>query len=256
MNEIVKSISIENMVNQRDAVVSKLEQIATLIGEALQLAQAAHVGCPRLMLDGPRGRVTFNNELAQLRAVVDGPAWEYLLSESGLRTFMDATSRSKWDEQVDKCDVPPLTIENVEATFKMLYDARAEMFDRGVLHVFKRLSWDYKTNQPCKFGKRIILTYFRDYFGFVNHRGADEVDDLMRVFSVLDGKPEPDHRSSTYHRAHEAESAGLSSYETDYFALKWFKKGTAHLVFKRADLVEQLNRILAKHHPNALPARA
>jgi len=44
--------------------------------------------------------------------------------------------------------------------------------------------------------------------------------------------------------------------ENDYFHLRWFKNGNGHLTFKRADLVEQMNRILAKHYPNALASEA
>ena len=39
----------------------------------------------------------------------------------------------------------------------------------------------------------------------------------------------------------------------DYFDLKWFLKGSCHVTFTRPDLVDKLNAIIAKHHPNALP---
>jgi len=32
------------------------------------------------------------------------------------------------------------------------------VFERGVINVFKELSWDFKTNSPCKFGAKIIVT--------------------------------------------------------------------------------------------------
>ena len=33
-----------------------------------------------------------------------------------------------------------------------------------------------------------------------------------------------------------------------------FKNGNAAITFTRLDLVEKLNKIIAKHYPNALPA--
>lgn len=106
------------------------------------------------------------------------------------------------------------------------------------------------------FGKRIILSYFSSY-GHPTSRSADRLDDLLRVFHVLDGKPEADHRQGVYYMASEAHRQGHSFAENGYLAMKWYKKGSAHITFKRLDLVEQLNRILAKHYPNALPpARA
>lgn len=41
-----------------------------------------------------------------------------------------------------------------------------------------------------------------------------------------------------------------------YFHLRWFKNGNGHLTFSRPDLVEAMNRILAKHYPNALACEA
>ena len=60
------------------------------------------------------------------------------------------------------------------------------MFDQGVIECFKKLSWAYKTNLPQKFGKRIIVSYLTYTYG-INNNAADHLDDLMRVFHVLDG---------------------------------------------------------------------
>ncbi|HHJ4492541.1 TPA: DUF4942 domain-containing protein, partial [Citrobacter freundii] len=36
---------------------------------------------------------------------------------------------------------------------------------------------------------------------------------------------------------------------------RYFQKGTAHLAFKRLDLVEKMNDIIAKHYPGLLSHR-
>lgn len=69
------------------------------------------------------------------------------------------------------------------------------------------------------------------------------------------GCPQPDHRQGVYAHIRAAEQAGRTEIELAHFHLRWFRKGTAHLTFKRLDLVDGLNRILAKHYPNALAAR-
>lgn len=265
---LVKSVSITNMANQRAAVLERLRQALDLMAEAESLARAAHVGFPRFVIDNHyslRGRMTtVSGDYSSSRPdverdilqTVDGPAWQYLLSESGLRTFMDSQAREKWDTQIREGEVPPLTLDNIEATFGVLYGSRGEMFERGVIECFRALSWSYKTNTPHMFGKRIIMSYFSSY-GHPASRAADRLDDLLRVFHVLDGKPEADHRQGVYYMASEAQRQGNSFAENGYLAMKWYKKGSAHITFKRLDLVEQLNRILAKHYPNALPpARA
>lgn len=39
------------------------------------------------------------------------------------------------------------------------------------------------------------------------------------------------------------------------FAIKYFQKGTAHINFKRPELLDKLNDIIARHYPGALSAR-
>jgi Domain of unknown function (DUF4942) len=263
--DLVKSISITNLANQRAAVVERVRQALDLLAEAERLARAAHLGFPRLVLDdsyGCRGRPTITGEYAKrdeaeaaIVSVIDTRGWSYLLSESGLRTFMDARAREQWNKQLAEGDVPELTAANIEATFAQLYGSRGDMFERGVLQCFRRLSWDYRTNQPFKFGKRIIVKYLLSQ-GSTNHRVTDELDDLIRAFCVLDGQPEPDHRHGAYCLVSDARQARRSEAENAYVHLRWFKNGNEHVTFKRLDLVGKMNLILAKHYPNALASEA
>ncbi|EOB9648108.1 DUF4942 domain-containing protein, partial [Escherichia coli] len=41
----------------------------------------------------------------------------------------------------------------------------------------------------------------------------------------------------------------------DFFSIRYFQKGTAHITFKRIDLTEKMNDIVAKHYPGMLAAR-
>ncbi|OHU98946.1 hypothetical protein BLA34_18355 [Ralstonia solanacearum] len=263
--DVVPSVSIANLANQRTAVVERIRTALNLLAEAEQLARSAHLGFPRLVLDNSyarRGVVTVTGEYAKrteaeqaILHTIDAQGWNHLLSESGLRTFMDARARAQWHQQLADGNVPELTATNIEATFTELHGARGDMFERGVLGCFRRLSWDYKTNQPFRFGKRIILKSLFSY-GSLNHHGTNELDDLLRVFHILDGKPEADHRAGVYHQISHARQQRQTEAENDYLRLRWFKNGNGHLTFKRSDLVDEMNRILAKHYPNALASQA
>ena len=189
----------------------------------------------------------------QLRLGIDTAAWQYLMHESGLRSLMDASAREKWDKAIAEGDIPELTEANVRATFKMLHDSRGEMFERGVVACFKALAWCYKTNLPQKFGKRIVVTYLNSSYS----RKHDAIDDLLRVMHVLDGKPEPDHRGGFRSMLCAANLDGYimkaGQCENEYVCVRTFKNGNGHVTFKRLDLVETMNRIIAKHYPGALP---
>ena len=49
-----------------------------------------------------------------------------------------------------------------------------------------------------------------------------------------------------------AERNKLKTVDGAYFDMKWVLKGKGHIVFNRPDLVDKMNLILAKHHPNAI----
>lgn len=263
---VVRSVSIENLINQRTAVLRDVRTALETLNAAEDLAIAAHLGFPRICLEGNYGRTAQSitgphSEIVdavfeKMRKEIDAGAWKYLMHESGLRTFMDAQSRKQWDEQIGKETVPDLTWQTIEATFSSLYAARGEMFERGVIECFRRLSWHYKTNLPQKFGKRIVMPHIYLY-GHTNPRVTDELDDLIRVFCVLEKRPEPDHREGVQTLLGKAEAEPgrwRKSCENDYLHIKVFKNGNGHILFKKLELVEQLNKIIAKHYPNALAA--
>lgn len=288
--ELVKSVSIENLVNQRCAVLERIESAVKMLRDASEIASTANLGMPRFTVSTGYGRrgdgievntafvcpdragATMRSGSAELDAVmkaikkgIDATGWQYLMHESGMRSLMDATARQKWDGAVHEGDIPELTAPNIRSTFTMLHDSRGEIFERGVIECFRSLSWHYKTNQPQKFGKRIVLTYLRNSvtggkwggassLGYPNNRSCDKLDDLSRVFSVLDGKPEPDHRAGWYGRVSNCARLSDPMPADDYMSIKRFRNGNGHATFLRLDLVDKMNKIIAKHYPGALPA--
>jgi hypothetical protein len=266
ITDLVPGLSIDALLQRRDDMVARIKSAHTLLNEADQLAEALFGEENRghrldLMTSGSRRSFTCPGGDEELIREIDGRAWSYLLQQSGLQTFLDAAAREKWRTAIDKNDVPPLTRANIEGTFTHLYETRGEMFERGVLAVFRALSWEYKTNTPVRFGKRLILDRIIEVWGdrkspylSVAHGGADKLDDLIRVLSVLEGKPEPDHRQGTYHKLTALDwPKATKDADLGYFTVRGFKNGNGHLTFTCPALVDQLNKILAKHHPNALP---
>lgn len=267
--DLIPSIALDALLAQRDASIEQLRTIATAVrayqgigetiwpkGEDGPYRSAPYAFREPLSLR-PSGRGAYLEDaekwLAAATKDVDAAIWDHLLEQSGLWTFFDSKARDEWRKQIDERQTPPLTADNIRATFESLYKQRGEFFERGILELFRKLSWEYKTNRPIAFGKRIIIRYLCGSFG---HPGssADALDDLDRAFHLLDGKPEPDHRSSIkarmWHRNSRSEPL-----ESPYMQIKTFGNGNGHVTFLRPELVDKLNGILAKHHPNAL-ARA
>lgn len=273
---LVKSISIENLLAQRDGVLTRVRLAMETLQEAERICNAAGISDAlkyssfNRILQGPdRYRDTClleDKSIEQITKRLDASAWQHLLYESGIRTLMDAKARAEWDEKIMNAQVPELTSINIKETFGQLYNSRDEIFERGVINCFKALSWHYKTNRPFAFGKRLVMRGIRGHvtptraggggtsLGYVNQRNTDQLDDLSRVFHVMDGKPEPDHRQGWYSLLNQCNKTTDPDPENAYLKIRSFRNGNGHVTFKRPDLVAKMNAILARHYPAMLPA--
>ena len=140
----------------------------------------------------------------------------------------------------------------------LLHQNKDEVFERGVINVFRGLSWNYKTNCPCKFGSKIIVNNLVrwDRWGvhLITGQQADRVADLERMLHLFSGRPIPDNRENIIIRLddHIQSVQGQECYEDEMFSIRYFKKGSAHITFRKPQLVDRLNDIIARHYPEAL----
>lgn len=241
-------------------VLQQLDDISTLthsIGgkTALDWAMKQNFRCGCWLMEKP--------EVA-MKAItrnLDRGIWRDLMKKSGMLSLMDAAAREQWYNSLEKDDIPAVSEENIMSTFEQLHLNKGAVFERGVINVFKGLSWDYRTNSPCKFGAKIIVTGLVkfDRWGFGLNWGwqRDRLADLERMLMLLDGKPVPDNRADVTRRLgdHIHENRHSNRYEDEMFAIKYFQKGTAHITFKRPELVDKLNDIIAQHYPGMLAAK-
>lgn len=74
---------------------------------------------------------------------------------------------------------------------------------------------------------------------------------------LLDGKAIPDTPGeiAMHLMEHIRDNPDRDVYNDAYFTIRYFQKGTAHLTFKRPELVEKMNDIIAKHYPGILASR-
>ena len=70
---------------------------------------------------------------------------------------------------------------------------------------------------------------------------------LERMLHLLSGKPIPDNRGNiTINLDDHIQSVqGKGRYEDEMFIIKYFKKGSAHITFKRLELIDRINDIIA-----------
>ncbi len=264
--DVICSTSIERIVTGRNAalgqvevLMQQLDDISTLtrsIGgkSALDWAMKQDIRCGCWLMEKPE---------AAMKAITrnfDRGIWRDLMKKSGMLSLMDAAVREQWYNSLEKDDIPAVSEENILNTFEQLHLNKGEVFEREVINVFKGLSWNYKSNSPCKFRAKIIVPGLvkHDRWGFDLNWGwlRGRLADLERMLMLLDRKPVPDNRADVTRRLgdHIHENRHSTRYEDEMFAIKYFQKGTAHISFKRPELLDKMNDIVAKHFPSMLPA--
>lgn len=264
--DVICSTSIERIVTGRNAALSLTEILIHQLSDISALTDS--IGGGKANEWGVR-QYRYDCWLMEkpetaIKAItrnIDRSIWKDLMQRSGMLSLMDAQARDEWYNSLEKDDIPAISEANILSTFKQLHHSKGEVFERGVINVFKGLSWNYKTNSPCKFGVKIIVSGLVKYdrWGFGLNWGCqrDRLADLERMLMLLDGKPVPDNRADVTRRLGDHIHANRHStrYEDEMFAIKYYQKGTAHITFRRPELVDKLNDIIARYYPGILAAR-
>lgn len=263
--DVICSTSIERIVTGRNAALAKIETLIQQLDDISTLT--SNIGGGKANEWGVRQYRydcwLMDKPETAIKAItqnIDRSIWKDLMNKSGMLALMDAQARDEWYNSLEKDDIPAVSEENILSTFEQLHQSKAEVFERGIINVFKGLSWDYKSNSPCKFGKKIIVDglvqYDRWGFHFRHGRRREQLADLDRMLNLLDGKPVPENRNDLSVRldAHICKQHA-SVFEDEYVEIRYFQKGTGHIIFKRSDLIDKMNGIVARYFPATLPPR-
>ncbi|MBO6755719.1 MAG: DUF4942 domain-containing protein [Roseibium sp.] len=213
----------------------------------------------------------------ELKDLADGPETFEALGETGIETvrgyarrMVDAVKAadlngSVWLQDlttavdafesliINPKGLPPVTVDNIMATLNGLLGQSNEIFMRGVANSFSALDRRFRSHDGFKIGSRIIIDRLCDADGWLSYgRREDVFVDVERIFKVLDGgKPGAMYGSIIEVIRRErgnSLNARYSEHEGDYFKVRIFKNGNAHLWFTRKDLVLKVNRILAEYY--------
>ncbi|ETS32579.1 restriction endonuclease subunit M [Photorhabdus temperata] len=265
-SELILSTSMERIVTGRDSALMQIKQIIEQLDAISRLTSEIGGGTAQgwAMKAGHRYDSWLTEKadkaMPAITRNIDRSIWRDLMLKSGMMSLMDAQARDQWHKNLEEGDLPAISEANILSTFEQLHLNKIDVFERGIINVFKGLSWDYKTNSPFSFGKKIIINNLvtHNRWGFSLSWGwrRDQLADLERMLFLLDGKPISDNRGDISIRLmeHIRDNPAKEVYEDEFFSIRYYQKGTAHLTFKRLELVERMNDIIAKHYPRILAA--
>lgn len=194
------------------------------------------------------------------RRLTDVDVWARIVEMTDLEKLMDKTAKDQLRQQL-MSDPPEVTEENVFATLEQFASDAGTIFRRGIATAFSALDRRFRSHDGWKIGSRLILERALDENGYWNHWTSkrDTLQDIERVFFVLDGKQVPPtyagiigaieetRRDGRFGEARQSETA------SDYFTARCFKNGNLHLWFKRDDLLAKVNRLIGEYYGAPIP---
>ncbi len=192
----------------------------------------------------------------RVQYALDESMWRRAFDLTGFKQLMDAQAVAEFERSL-KPRPPDFTEANIRSTFIALQGESRDMFRRGVVNVFRYLSDNYKTNssEPFRIGRKVIMVYmvntnFRGGLQIRYGRPDDSLNDIDRVFKTLDEKK---FQANAFCSALNASFKAGQLHECDTYRAKAFKNGNLHMEFKRADLLDKVNELIAEHYANTLP---
>ena len=181
--------------------------------------------------------------------------WHTMVERLEIRRFMSVAAWKELSEQIDKGEVPELTVEAIGAMVRQFSERAPAMLEQAVAEVFDFLRpphSDYKRNSEFEVPRRVALTWVIDTWytkAFASeglrprYQCEQQLTALENVFSSLDGKgaTTKGHVSQLSEAIRKTKRGELG--QTEYFAFRGYNNGALHLEFRRLDLLQKFNAI-------------
>lgn len=184
-------------------------------------------------------------------------AWAFIVDKTQIKSLLSIKKQGELDAQLfgdrdnrDEDLLPEITEENIFEFINGTLGKAEDLVEDALQEVFEILRphhsyHNFKSNSEFEIGKRVCFEWYMDTscgMCRTNYSREKELGAIDKLFHLLDGKPIPQYPSGIVIALNEACRAKKWEAETDYFILKWYKKGSLHIEFKRLDLVAEINK--------------
>jgi predicted RNA methylase len=259
MNQIITRASIAEIARHRNAALAAFERARFMENEAReQMAEAARI----LKVAAPFAAGLFStHDVKDItdRHYIDGRVWDSVIHSTELNHLMDKKAKDELRQQL-MTDAPEFTEETAYATIEQFMAESGMIFRRGIAEMFSNLDRRFRSHSGWKIGSRVILSRMFDDNGWWNYHSdhRSTLQDIERTFLILDGrKPVADYAGIVgvleNHRRLDGRGARQSEVESEFYTIRIFMNGNAHLWFKRDDLVAQANRMIGEYYGEVIP---
>ncbi|MHC1245220.1 DUF4942 domain-containing protein, partial [Escherichia coli] len=158
--DVIPSVAIDRIIAQRNEGIALFMQAMECLATARRILLDASgdiflYGFEDCVTDSVRCMDKPEEAKRNITRLADRKIWDRLMADTGMYTFMSSCQRDEWNSQLMSDTCPEITLDNVLATFRHLNASKMQTFEQGLIDVWRKLSWDYRTNNPCRLGKKI-----------------------------------------------------------------------------------------------------
>ena len=203
---------------------------------------------------------SLNDEIFELTARF----WRYVFKRTKLSEIATSSFIKKFDEFTEQTEKLAFTVNNIEEVLLYVLGNQGQIMKECLLTTFDTATTfhaknkvhveGWKTNSTYKVNKKIILPYAVTYDGWWGWnyyaRTRDFLLDIDKVLSWLTGNKgyistyqAMDNRFTEIRRG---DCSYRDVFESTFFKIRFFKKGTVHLTFKDDNVWEKFNVESAK----------
>lgn len=197
------------------------------------------------------------------KRVIKLNTWRFIADKSGLKTLLSIKRAEEFDRQLtleQVKDLPEVTEANIFAFLQGNLEKAGDLVQEAIQEVFDILRpnkqyHDFKTNSEYEIGRKVFFEWMMDTNFFVRVMSSSDkkLNAIDKLFHLMDGKGVPKYPDTLVTQIDEACRAKKWEAETEYFKLKWYKKGSLHMEFKRMDLVNEINKRAGGNRLNKPP---
>lgn len=190
-------------------------------------------------------------------------AWMHVFAQVEFTKWLDTKQTEELLRDLEQSSTVAFTSENIKGTLNNIFLQRKKLFEQSVWNVFVALTKHFKgnttgdvgsgdgrsgwkTNDAYKVNTKLIFPYGCRFswgrFDLWSTRDAGVLyTDLDRVLCMLDGQRLEETTTVVSAMETAFSSSEPGTCESTYFHIRYFKKGTVHLKWKRADLMNRFN---------------
>jgi hypothetical protein len=259
-NTLGKTDVIETLVHQYELALESLRE-SHVASQKLRFAMTgitSHSGLGRNRWDDDLiPNTPFEVHARELKARF----WQTVFQKTELEKRATSDFQRKFTEWEKEQIGLAFTASNIRQMLLMFWQNKDQIDIDSLCHVFDQLTRNHaqwitgeawKTNKAARINKKVIVEYGvnHDQWGFsTSYHKTDFYNDVDKAMCILSGKKFDDISSidgAIRHFIRETKEYD-QRFESEFFKIQIFKKGSVHLWFKDLNLNEEFNRRVAEH---------